>query len=173
MLYRAVRRRNLVTAFLGWVGRSHFRQRDRRPRDFVRPGAALCPRLHRADTCARASHQASARFRRCPLPDSTFSARSIRCRIPLHRLRGCSRSFRRSQIAETGMDSGGRSRWKMVGSLRSEIVCSRCSKIKWLVFCEGRFVFKSFFHCSPSPLNHQSPCHGLTQHTSPPLRGSF
>jgi hypothetical protein len=64
----------------------HFRQRDRRPRDYVRPGAALCPRLHRADTCARASHQVSARFRQCPHgkpnfgPDSTFSARSIRCR---------------------------------------------------------------------------------------------
>lgn len=42
-------------------------------------------------------------------------------------------------------------------------------KIIGLVFCEGRFVFKSFFHCSPSPLNHQSPCHGLTQDTSPPL----
>ena len=42
-------------------------------------------------------------------------------------------------------------------------------KINGLVFCEGRFVFKSFFHCSPSPLNHQSPCHGLTQDTSPPL----
>jgi hypothetical protein len=46
------------------------------------------PRRHRADTCARASHQVSARFRPHPWPDSPVCARSIRCRTPLHRLRG-------------------------------------------------------------------------------------
>ena len=50
------------------------------------PGAPAKNRRHRADTCA--ARQVSARFRQCPLPDSTLSARSIRCRTPLQRLRG-------------------------------------------------------------------------------------
>ena len=45
-------------------------------------------RRHRADTCTPLSRQASARFRPRPMTDSPFFARSIRCRTPLHRLRG-------------------------------------------------------------------------------------
>ena len=42
----------------------------------------------------------------------------------------------------------------MISSLRSWIVCSLRSKNKWgWFFCEGRFVFKSFFHCSLKPLS--------------------
>ena len=69
---------------------------------------------------------------------------------------GCSRSFRRSQIAETGMDSGGHSRWKMVGSLRSWIVCSRCSKNKWVGFFVKDASFSSPFstaHRVPSTIS--------------------
>ena len=42
----------------------------------------------------------------------------------------------------------------MVGSLRSWIVCSLRSenKLGWF-FCEGRFVFKSFFTAQPNPLS--------------------
>ena len=108
--------------------RSHFRQRGRRPRDFVRPHPALCPRLHRADTYTRASHQVSARFSQCPLPDSTFSARSIHYRTPLHRLRGMLSLI--PSVANCRDRHGFRRALPLnfVGSLRSWIVCSRCSK---------------------------------------------
>ena len=51
-------------------------------------GKSKAARRHRADTCTPLSRQASARFRPRPMTDSPFFARSIRCRTPLHRLRG-------------------------------------------------------------------------------------
>ena len=91
-------------------------------------GFRFSPWRHRADACVRASRQASARFRQCPLPDSTFSARSIHCRTPLHRLRGLLSLI---PTAANCRDRHGFMRALpliFVGSLRSWIVCSRCSK---------------------------------------------
>ncbi len=115
---------SLTLLVVGW---SHFRQRDRRPRDYVRPHPALWPRLHRADTYTRASHQVSARFSQCPLPDSTFSARSIHYRTPLHRLRGMLSLI--PTVANCRDRHGFRRALPLifVGSLRSGTVCSRCS----------------------------------------------
>jgi hypothetical protein len=52
------------------------------------------------------SRQVSALFRPHRWPDSSFCARSIRCRIRYTDCADCSRSFRRPQTAETGKDSG-------------------------------------------------------------------
>lgn len=79
--------------------------------DLHHPATRAATRRHRADTCARALHQVSARFRPHRWPDSSFCARST----PFHssfsdrqcgsHFRFRSISFRRSQTVETGKDS--------------------------------------------------------------------
>jgi len=77
-------------------------ERMERPRGFATAGTGITPWLHRAATCARASHQVSARFRPQPMPDSSVCARCIRCRTSSADCAGCSRSFRSPKPVETG-----------------------------------------------------------------------